>query len=136
NNPYYEEVRDDLIRYKYDIIFLDYHIESDYLSQGHISGELTSEVLKKELISSRYIDQVLLVDKIEEEITYLKNISDIESSKNRVLAIILAIESLARLALCDEVTLSFVIEDFKFMLDSDELDVAVKELVLDMAQIF
>ena len=27
NNPYYEEVRDDLIRYKYDIIFLDYHIE-------------------------------------------------------------------------------------------------------------
>ena len=136
NNPYYGDVRDDLILYKYDIIFLDYHIESDYMSQDRISGELNSESLKKDLISSKYIDQVLLIDKLREEMAYLKNVTDINNSKRHVFVIILAIQILARFALCNEDLLSFVIDDFNKMLDSDDLDIPVKEVVFEMIDLF
>ena len=136
NNPYYRDVRDDLIRYKYDIIFLDYHIESDYMSQDKISEELNSEFLKKDLISSKYIDQVLLIDQIREEMVCLKNITDINNSKDHVFVIILAIAVLARLALCDEKMLAFIIDDFNNMLVCDELDIEVKDIVLEMIDLF
>lgn len=135
DNPYYEEVRRDLLTFKYNIIFEDYNIESDFILRNDMTSiALISESLKEDVPSFRYINKAVLVSEIKivvEELKMIYNDSDIESY-----VIIKMINILARMALCSDNELEFVIKDVQDLLWSEEVSYKVRNICLEMVEVF
>lgn len=137
DNPYYEDIRDDLIYFKYDIIFRNYNIESDFILKNDMTSiSLDSRNLKEDLPSSKYIDQAILVLEIEEAVKQILSVSDTNSFNAHTLIVIKIMQILARMALCTEDELAFVIDDVHYLLESEEVDLKIKETFLEMTDIF
>lgn len=139
SNSYYEDIRSDLIKAKYDLIFYDYSLEADYLVQDDtLDIKLDSASYKENLPSHRYIDQVILIDEsreIMQSIAYL-NSDLLAMHHNYALFILKMIHLLSRLALCDEDMLSPVMEEFNYLIVSEEIDPSIKGIICDMLEIF
>lgn len=137
NNDYYQNIRGDLLRFKYDLIFLDYGIESDFLlDNDKESIILRSRTLKEDLPSSKYVDQTILVSEFLEDIRYLRVLSQEFSEDYLALAIIYVLRILARVAMCDDEILAYVMNDFNLLLEDEELNIEVKNVIVEMLEIF
>ena len=138
DNPYYEEIRRDLIYFKYDIIFLDYNLENDFLLENDLTRiSLDARALQDEVPSHKYIEQAILVWEIEEAIKQIECIGDIsENANNHSLVIIKMMQIFARMALCTERELNFVMDDVHYLMENNEIDLQIKTIMMEMAEIF
>ena len=137
DNPYYEDIREDLIYFKYDIIYLDINMENDFLFHRDMKMvSLDSRVLKDDLPSSKYIDQAILVGEIEEAIKQILSISDSHSSHYHTFIVVQMMKIFARMALCSEEQLALVMNDVNYLMESEEVDFKIKETFLEMTDIF
>ena len=136
HNPYYEDIRNDLIYFKYDIIYLDMNVENDFILFNNTgSVVLDSRLLKEDLPSSKYINQAILVLGIEEAMKQIMSI-DMQQVNSRVFVVIEVMQIMARLALCSEYELALVMDDVNYMMESEDTDLRVKEIFLEMTDIF
>ena len=138
DNPYYENIRKDLISFKYDIIFLDYNVENDFLTEKDMSCiSLDSRILQGILPSSKYIDQAILILEIEEAIKQIQCIGDVsEKTSSYTLVVIKMMQIFARMALCRNEELNCVMDDVQSLLEDEEIDFRVKEIMTELAEIF
>lgn len=113
DNEYYQEIRADLLRFKYDIIFLDYNVESDFLLENDRENViLNSRNFKKELPSSKYVDQAILIHESLEDIRYLRALSIGFNENYYSLSVIYILHILSRIAMCDDELLVYIMDDF------------------------
>lgn len=138
DNPYYEEVRRDLIYFKYDIIFLDYNLESDFLLENDLTRiSLKARTLQDNVPSHKYISQAILVWEIEEAIKQIECVGDIsECPSSHSLVIIKMMQIFARMALCSERELNYVMDDVHYLMENTEIDSQIKEIMMEIAEIF
>lgn len=138
DNPYYEEIRRDLIYFKYDIIFLDYKLESDFLLENDLTRiPLEARLLQDDLPSHKYIEQSILVWEIEEAIKQIECINNVsERASSHVLVIIKMMQIFARMALCSEKQLNYVMDDVHYLMENTEVDSQIKEIMIEVAEIF
>jgi len=136
NNEYYEEIKNDLIYYKYNLIFLNYLSENDFLKTSDISTiSIESKSFKTDdnydLI---FVDKTKLILEGKEHISALYNLSDDfkENSNEYALAVISIIELLARLILSENDILHYIQQDFDMLLEDDSLSIEIKNLIQDM----
>lgn len=138
NNDYYSAVKNDLIMYKYGLIFTNYRSEDDFLNGVDLELSLESNSFKTpELLSTVFVDKAILILEGRE---FLDNLTSLDNGfkcniNEYVLAIIAAVEVLARLILCDEELLPLLNDEFMVLNDNDEVCRDVKELMQDMFMI-
>ncbi len=137
DNEYYQEIRADLLRFKYDIIFLDYNVESDFLLENDRENViLNSRNFKKELPSSKYVDQAILIHESLEDIRYLRALSIGFNENYYSLSVIYILHILSRIAMCDDELLVYIMDDFNHLLEDDEIHVDIKRFLQEMVEIF
>lgn len=128
----YIDIEGDLIRFKYDLVYFDYNMETDFLLQNDSSMlELDSREYKDDLPSYRYINQVILIQETKEAIYDIARRTSVSS-----FLILEIIHVLARLALCDEAEIDLIGDDLNYFFESDDLDFKVKDLILEMLDMF
>ena len=138
DNPYYEEIREDLLYFKYDIIFLDYNVEHDFLMMKDFTRvSLDSRALKEDLPSAKYIEQAILVWEIEEAVKEIESVNDINAYAHiHSLVVLKIMQIFARMALCNEEQLNYVMDDVRYLMENDEIDIRIKEIMGEMTEIF
>jgi len=135
NNPYYEEIKDKLIYYKYNQVFMNPFSENDYfIDKTFDNVELeTNNYRTTDIPAYPYIDKALLV---LESTDFLCNLINIESFKNSNItysyAILDIINVLSRLTLCEEDTLTLIYDDLAEFLENPSISNEIKELVNEM----
>lgn len=138
DKPYYEDIRQDLIFYKYDIIFLDYNIESDFLIQLEENKvSLNSKRLRNSLPCSKYIEKAILVTDILEYLKQIELAFDLnEKNSSYVLVVMRILQIFARISLCDEELLKYVMDDINNLLENDDVNETVKEIIIQVLEMF
>lgn len=135
-NPYYASIREKLILFKYDLIFDDYNLEADYLLDNDMSYiKLNNQDYRIDLPSHKYIDQVILIYESKEFMQILRNYSALEEYEYADVIMVI-IHILARLALCSENELAFVMSDFRMLLENEEMDHHIQNTIQEMLVIF
>ncbi len=138
-NPYYENVRADLIQYKYSLVAFNIHCENDLINGDDISSlnVLSAPNYREKCYSYQYVDKALI------ELPYLKAmeyLSELSSEDNlevkRATIIIKIINILARLTLGDEGLVSKYYEDSMTLLDSEMYPEEIVKIAEEMFQIF
>jgi len=138
-NPYYENVRADLIQYKYSLVAFNIHCENDLINGDDISSlnVLSAPNYREKCYSYQYVDKALI------ELPYLKAmeyLSELSSEDNlevkRATIIIKIINILARLTLSDEGLVSKYYEDSMTLLDSEMYPEEIVKIAEEMFQIF
>ena len=129
DNPYYEDIRKELIYFKYDLIFLDYNVESDFLLENDYTCiSLDSRTYQEGLPSHKYIDQAILVWELEEAIKQIEAINHIdEQTGSYTFVIIKVMQIFARMALCDQEQLNYVLDDVRYLMENETMDLKTKE---------
>ncbi len=137
DNPAYEDIREDLIYYKFNLIYLNYDSESDFVyGETNKQVELKSDDYRKQnFSSSMYLDLGFLVLFSKQDLDQLY-VSSIDNKHDQVKVISYILDFLARLTLCRDDALAFVIDDVQNLMISDELDLEVKEIVISLLQVF
>lgn len=137
DNDYYREIKGDLLRVKYDLIYLDYEMESDFLLENEKESiSLKSRILKEDLPSSKYVDQAILVYESLENIRYLRVLSLEFGEDYYSLAVVFILNILARVAMCNGETLTYVMNDFNLLLEDEELNMEIRNLIMEMIELF
>lgn len=135
-NEYYEDIKNDLIFYKYNLIFMNLLSEYDFLKTEDISGiSIESKNFKTdENLDLEFVDKSLLILEGREYIDSLRKLSDNFKDNNNdyALAIIAIIEVLARLILCDNDILNYLQQDFNLLLEDENISLEVKNIVQEM----
>ncbi len=122
-NPAYKNIAEDLIFFKYNLIYMDYYLEDKFLKQIP-SSEISLEINNyrtEYLPSYKYVDKTILVLESYNYINYLQAIpNDIDITPNKETMIIISIiELLARFILCNQETLDLIYPDFKALHESE-----------------
>ena len=138
DNPYYEDIRKELIYFKYDLIFLDYNVESDFLLENDYTRiSLDSRTYQEGLPSHKYIDQAILVWELEEAIKQIEAINHIdEQTGSYTFVIIKVMQIFARMALCDQEQLNYVLDDVRYLMENETMDLKTKEIMMEISEIF
>ena len=137
DNPYYEELRQDLIYFKYDIIFLDYNMEIDFLLENDNSLiALNSSDLRRDTMCAKYIDKGILVSDILENLKQIELIANMDKNNKLSIIVIKFLQIVARVSLCNEELLPYVMDDINLLLENEELDESVKEIIMQILEIF
>lgn len=137
DNDYYREIKGDLLRVKYDLIYLDYEIENDFLLEDEKESiSLKSRILKEDLPSSKYVDQAILVYESLENIRYLRVLSLEFGEDYYSLAVVFILNILARVAMYNDETLTYVMNDFNLLLEDEELNMEIRNLIMEMIELF
>lgn len=135
-NEYYEDIKNDLIFYKYNLIFMNLLSEYDFLKTEDISGiSIESKNFKTdENLYLEFVDKSLLILEGKEYIDSLRKLlGDFKDNNNDyALAIIATIEVLARLILCDNDILNYLQQDFNLLLEDENISLEVKNIVQEM----
>ncbi len=135
NNPYYEEIKEDLITLKHNLTFMDYNLESDFLMDIiDFEVELLSKNYRtNDMPSYEYVDKSILV---LETINYLETLESIPenmiSPNIESIVIITILNILARLTLCEERELNMVYPRLQALLESEYTSEIVKTKLTDM----
>ncbi len=137
HNPAYQDIQEDLIRYKYNIFYLNRDNETDFIyGEGNKNVELKSKEYRNlHLPSYSYLDLGVLVFFSQQDIDVVYG-SSIENNHDKMKVISYVIDFLARLTLCSEENLDFVFSDVLALMNSETVDEEVKELFLDLLQIY
>ena len=138
NNPYYQDIRNDLILYRYNLIYLDPYLESDFLNDM-LSTDVSLEASKyrtPDLPSYIFVDKSLLVLESLDFIEYIRSHDEQKENSNTYALIVIAIINiLSRLVLCDEQTLDLIYDDLAYLTEDDEISLETKNLINDMQTI-
>lgn len=135
NNDGYEAIREDLIFYKYNLIFMNYLSENDFLKTRNISTiNIESKSFKTDYTPDLiFVDKSILILEGREYVDFIEKFDDgLENSNNYALVLISILELLTRLILSEDDILKHLQEDFSFLLNSDSISHEVKNLVNDM----
>ena len=137
HNSAYQDIQEDLIRYKYNIFYLNRDNETDFVyGEKDKKVELRSKEYRNlNLPSYSYLDLGVLVFFSEQDIDIVYG-SSIENNQDKIKVISYIIDFLARLTLCSEENLDFVFSDVLSLMNSEIVDIEVKELFLDILQIY
>ena len=138
DNPYYEDIRNKLIYFKYDIIFLDYNVENDFLLENDYTRvSLDSRAYQENLPSHKYIDQAILIWESEEAMKQVMVASNVNGqTSSYIFVVIQAMQILARMALCTEEQLNYVMDDFHYLMESESIHSKTKEIIMELFEIF
>lgn len=139
DNPYYSEIKSDLIQYKYSLIFLNIDNEDTFINGEDLGNldNLSSPQKRKYYQGYRYIDESLI------ELPCLKafeDLADMESESfsdfDKFKVIIKIINILARFTLGDERLVSKYIDDITLLLEGDNYPSEITNIAKEMMQIF
>lgn len=134
-NDYYAEIRDDLIDYKYNLLFLNIKNESDFLNgnSGTIAFE-SQHYDPRNYPSVRYVNQAMLVLEGREYLDRLLSIqeSSLDDKSKYALAVISLLEVLARLVLCDKKMLPHLKEHFDLLCYDEAVPIELKNLIQEL----
>ncbi len=131
NNPYYNEIKEDLIYFKYDIIYFDYQIEQDFILETY-HDKICLDSKNYKIPSSIYIDRAILIGETKDMINILWQFNE-QNNIDESLVFVLAIHILARMSLCSASLIPFIINDFNQLLE--EANTKIKELLLEAIEI-
>ena len=138
NNPYYASIRNELILYRYNLIYMDPYLENDFL-YDMLSTNISLEADKyrtEELPSHIFVDKSILVLESLDFIEYIRSHDDLNNSSNTyALIVISVINILSRLVLCDEETLNLIYDDLVALLDAEEISIETKNLITSLQTI-
>jgi len=138
-NPYYENVRADLIQYKYSLVAFNIHCENDLINGDDISSlsVLSAPNYREKCYSYQYVDKALIELPYLKAMEYLSELSDEDNLEGkRATIIIKIINILARLTLSDEGLVSKYYEDSMTLLDSEMYPEEIVKIAEEMFQIF
>lgn len=141
NNPYYEDIRADLIAWKYDVVFMNDFSEDDFLD-GSLSDEVkldSKSYHTDDFPGHIYVDKCILVLESINNLAFISMAPEDfrDNNDNYVTLIIGIVNVLACLSLCDQDLLGLLEDDFNDILaeETDETPIEVKELIREMMQI-
>ena len=136
-NDINKDIEEDLIYYKYNLIYMDYSLEDNFLKQSFTSNiNLEANNYRTEDMPSYiFVDKSILVLDSYNYLNYLQSISDHKYLNQKVMLIIAIIELFARFILCDAQTLDLIYPEFQAMLESDLTSEEVKLAINDMENI-
>lgn len=136
NNEAYDEIRGDLIFYKYNLIFMNYLSEDDFIKTRNISTiSIESKSFKTDSNPDLiFVDKAILVLEGREHVDVIEKHGDNfrENANSFALVLISILELIARLVLSENDILSFLQQDFNYLLESDSVSLEVKNLIGDM----
>lgn len=134
-NDYYAEIRDDLIDYKYNLLFLNIKNESDFLNgnSGTIAFE-SQHYDPRNYPSVRYVNQAMLVLEGREYLDRLLSIQEgsFDDKSKYALAVISLLEVLSRLVLCDKKMLLHLKEHFDLLCYDEAVPIELKSLIQEL----
>jgi len=139
NNPAYEEIRDELILYKYNLIFMNNLSGEDFLVKQNISTiSITSKSFKTycnpDLL---FVDKSLLILEGREHVDTLEKYGDNFKENNNYFALVMIsiLELIARLVLSEEEILQYLQNDFQYLMEAEDVSLDVKNLIQEMLNI-
>lgn len=141
NNSYYEDIRGDLIAWKYDLAFMNDFSENDFLDGSLREGvTLDSKSYHTDDFPEHiYVDKCVLVLESINNMAFITNAhEDFRANNGSYVSLIMAIVNvLASLVICDANLLGLLEDDFNDILaeENDITPFEVKELVQEMMQI-
>lgn len=137
HNDYYAEIRDDLIRFYYDIIFLDDDMERDFCLQIESQDiELSSQKYQEDCPSFKYIDRAILFSDAEDDIQNIAALENRNNPSDQALIAIYIMEIYARIALSKGSLQEVLLDDFKSMLEDEVISSEVKNMIMEIGDIF
>ena len=134
NNPYYEDLKADLVLFKYNLIFMNVDLENDFI-MNNLGASLSlkaNNYRTLDLPAYKYIDRSILV---LESTDYFTRIIEENEDINKSRVLIYIINVLARLILCEEDTLALIYSDLTNILEDDEINEDIKKLFQEMSTI-
>ncbi len=139
NNPAYEEIRDELIFYKYNLIFMNRLSWEDFLQTRNIVNiNIESKNFKidcnPDLI---FVDKSVLILEGREHADTLEKYGDNLGENNNSFALVMIsiLELIARLVLSEEEILQYLQSDFQYLMEAESVSLDVKNLIQEMLNI-
>ena len=135
DNSYYEEIRSDLILYKYNLIYMDLNLEAEFM-EGRIDREINLEASNYRTFDFpgyKYVDRSILALESTDYLSYITTHENFLNQEWEYASMVIAVVNvLARLILCEQDTLDLVYDDLKNIIEAPEIDVEVKNLINNM----
>ena len=137
DNDSYSDIRRDLINYKYNLLYLNYDNEADFVyGDKEQEVELKSDSFRgSDFPSYQYLDIGFLIYFSKEDIDNIF-ISSINSPHDKVKVIGFILDFLARLTLCREESLAFILDDINDLFISEMVSEEIKWLFQDLLSIY
>lgn len=137
NNSYYGNIKDDLIEYKYSLLFLNGYNENDFINGNNLSSldNLISPKYREMWPECHYIDEAIIELPCIKALEYLAETEEVSDTK-RVMVIIKIINILARLTLGDERLVSKYYDDIMLLLEDDSYPDELVKVAQEMFQLF
>lgn len=138
DNSYYSNIKDDLIEYKYSLLFLNGYNENDFMNGNNLSSlnGLSSPKYREMCPEYRYIDEAVIELPCIKALEYLAEVEEIKSDAKLVNIIIKIINILARLTLGDERLVSKYYDDIMMLLEDDNYPDELVKVAREMFRIF
>ncbi len=139
NNDAYEEIRDELILYKYNLIFMNHLSEEDFLQTRNIDIiNIESKNFKTDCNPDLiFVDKSLLILEGREHVDTLEKYGDNFKESNNYFALVMIsiLELIARLVLSEEEILQYLQNDFQYLMEAEGVSLDVKNLIQEMLNI-
>ena len=139
NNSTYEEIRDELILYKYNLIFMNHLSEEDFLVTHNISNiNIESKSFKTDCNPDLiFVDKSILILEGREHVDTLEKYGDNLGENNNYFALVMIsiLELIARLVLSEEEILQYLQNDFQYLIEAESVSLDVKNLIQEMLNI-
>lgn len=139
NNEAYEEIRNDLIFYKYNLIFMNHLSEEDFLETRNIETISIESKNRKTDYNPDLIfaDKSILVLEGREYADSIQEYSESFKDNNNqyTIVVIAIIELIARLVLSEGEILHYLEQDFDFLLKDESVSLEVKNLIQEMISV-
>ena len=139
NNSTYEEIRDELILYKYNLIFMNHLSEEDFLVTHNISNiNIESKSFKTDCNPDLiFVDKSILILEGREHVDTLEKYGDNLGENNNYFALVMIsiLELIARLVLSEEEILQYLQNDFQYLMEDEDISLDFKNLIQEMLNI-
>lgn len=137
NNPFYQDIRSLLIKYKNNLIYMHDGLEYDLICGKINDTKIVLNHEREAILDYEYIDKGILVSEAIELLIEVSNeySKDNDSLEHRFLAIIKIISALSRLTLCDEKYSNlgmFILSEIE---NSEKVDDETKNIIKEMQEV-
>lgn len=137
DNEYFQNIREELIYFKYNIIFLNMDSEYDFLT-GEESKPLETKKYRTEDFSDyTYVDDSLLGFQSMQALSYLYSIEDdFKNNSDSYTKVVLCILNiLVRLILCEDQLVNKIYPEFIYLIGEDNPSENLRETMKEMLDI-
>jgi len=137
DNEYFQNIREELIYFKYNIIFLNIDSEYDFLT-GEESKPLETKKYRTEDFSDyTYVDDSLLGFQSMQALSYLYSIEDdFKNNSDSYAKVVLCILNiLVRLILCEDQLVNKIYPEFIYLIGEDNPSENLRETMKEMLDI-